>query len=68
MFPNIKAELGRSGMSMTELAKFLGVNRKTVYRWMRGSAEIPASMIVKMSSLFHCPTDYLLGIDDPKTA
>lgn len=64
MFPNIKAELGRRDMTMVDLAEYLKVNRKTVYKWMHGISEIPASAITKMAALFNCTTDYLLGINN----
>lgn len=62
MFQNIFAELGRNRMTLTSLAETLGVNRKTVYKWMHGQSEIPASAIIKMAGLFNCTTDYLLGL------
>lgn len=58
-YPNINAERSRAGMTVEELAKSLGVTRKTVYNWM-AHGNIPQSKLEKMSELFHCSIDYLL--------
>lgn len=59
-YPNINAERSRHGMSLDEFAQALGVSRKTIYNWMeRGN--IPQSQLEKMSELFGCSIDYLLG-------
>lgn len=63
MFPNIDAERARIGMSRLALAKKLGVSYSTMKNWMHGTTEIPASKIIEMSKLFHCKTDYLLGLE-----
>lgn len=62
MFPNISAEIARNGMTLSDLAKALNVNRKTISNWLNGRSEIPASSIVAMAHIFKCSTDYLLGI------
>lgn len=58
-YPNINAERSRAGMTVEDLAKHLGVTRKTVYNWMAHGG-IPQSKLVMMSDLFHCSIDYLL--------
>lgn len=58
-YPNINAERSRVGMTVEDLAKSLGVTRKTVYNWM-AHGNIPQSKLEKMSELFHCSIDYLL--------
>lgn len=58
-YPNINAERSRAGMTVEDLAKSLGVTRKTVYNWM-ADGNIPQSKLEKMSELFHCSIDYLL--------
>lgn len=59
-YPNINAERSRHGMTMDALAQALGVTRKTVYNWMN-CGNIPQSQLEKMSELFGCSIDYLLG-------
>lgn len=63
MFPNIDAERARMGLSRAALAAMLGVSYSTMKNWMRGTTDIPASKITEMSKLFHCTTDYLLGLN-----
>ena len=67
MYPTINAERGRLRMTQYELAEHLGVTSNTVGRWLRGVTDVPASKIIKMAELFHCTTDYLLGLDDNRT-
>jgi transcriptional regulator with XRE-family HTH domain len=62
MFPNIDAERARLGLSRVALAEKLGVSYGTVKNWMKGTTDIPASKVAEMSRLFHCSTDYLLGV------
>lgn len=59
-YPNIAAERARRGMSREDLAREIGVTRKTIYNWER-AGRIPQSALEKMSKLFNCTTDYLLG-------
>ena len=58
-YPNINAERSRAGMTIGELAKELGVTRKTVYNWM-AHGNIPQSKLELMAEMFHCSIDYLL--------
>lgn len=59
-YPNIEAERARIGLSKDDLAKRLGVARKTVFNWMQ-SGNIPAGKLIEMADLFGCSIDYLLG-------
>lgn len=68
MYPNIDAERARKGWSRIQLAEQLGVSYGTVKNWMRGATDIPSSKIIEMSRLFHCTTDYLLGMDTDQTS
>lgn len=60
MYPNIAAERAKREMSLETMARNLGVTRKTVYNWEK-SGNIPQSALEKMSEMFGCPIDYLLG-------
>lgn len=62
VYPNIEAELARRRWSKVEFSKRLGVSYKTVYNWLNGKTDLPASILKKMSQLLECSTDYLLGI------
>lgn len=46
------------GMTIPQIAKHVGVNRATIYRWLNGES-IPSSYhIYKLSKLFHVHTGY----------
>lgn len=66
MFLNIEAERARRKLSQQYLAEYLGVSPRTFSNWIGGKTEIPCSAITKMSQLFDCSTDYLLGISDER--
>ncbi len=63
MFPNINAECARRGWSRLEFSKKLDVSYGTIKNWLSGATEIPASKVIEMAQLFHCTSDYLLGLD-----
>lgn len=58
-YPNINAERARAGISNADLAKLLGVSRKTLYNWVN-SGNIPQAALETMSRIFGCTIDYLL--------
>ena len=60
-YPNINAERARVGMSSGDLANRLGVSRKTLYNWI-SNGNIPQTAITKMTQIFDCSADYLLGV------
>lgn len=60
VFPNIDAEQARAKINNTKLAQMLHIDRKTLSKWKRDGL-IPASALIKMSEIFKCSTDYLLG-------
>ena len=60
LYPNIEAERARNGLSYEQMAKSLGVSRKTIYNWLN-SGDIPQAKLEAMSTLFRCRIDYLLG-------
>ena len=67
-YPNIEAERVRAGMSQDELTVALGYKeRKTYYNWL-ANGNIPTSVLIKMSELFNCSVDYLLGVNQKKGA
>lgn len=60
MYININSERVRAKMTQDDLAKFLGVERKTLYNW-QTKGNIPGTALVKLADKFGCTTDYLLG-------
>ena len=61
MYPNIEAERARKGLTKEELASVLGVDRKTLRKWVN-VGNIPTDKLKQMANYFGCTTDYLLGI------
>lgn len=59
MYPNIEAERARKGLTRQELADILGVDRKTLRKWVNGG-NIPAQKLNLMADFFGCTSDYLL--------
>lgn len=59
-YPAIEAERARYKISQEDLAKKLEVERKTYYNWLV-NGNIPANALIKLSDLFNCSVDYLLG-------
>ena len=66
-YPNIAAERAKRGMSLETMASELGVARKTLYNW-EHAGNIPQSALERMSEMFDCSIDYLLGLDEQKGA
>lgn len=63
MWDNIRAERVRSGMTVEELAEAIGARPSLVQAWEQGDAEPYASDLVRLSRLFGCSPDYLLGLE-----
>lgn len=53
----------RDGYTKTDIAKAVGVSRRTVYAWEAGAKEPSADNIVQLARLFQVSTDYLLGME-----
>lgn len=62
MFPNIKAEMARSGITKQSLAEYLGISSTTIRNWFNGKSEIPSGALVKMAKMWDVSADYLLGL------
>lgn len=66
MYPNIEAERARKGLTKEELASFLGVDRKTLRKWVN-IGNIPVEKINQMADFFGCSADYLLSTSPSTT-
>ncbi len=59
---NIEAERARNLMTKGQLAVELGISTKTLKSYSTGVNPIPSNILIKMSKLFNCSVDYLLGL------
>ena len=59
---NMRAERARIGLSARETAKEIGVSENTLLSWETGDKEPLASNLLKLSALYGCSPEYLLGI------
>ena len=59
MFPNIRAELARKGMTIGDLAGKLNLCQRSVSQKLRGQRQWRLSEIVAMAKEFSCSCDYL---------
>lgn len=64
VFRNIRAECARNALTIEELSKRLGIERKTFYNW-EEKKDLPTSYLVKMANIFRVSTDTILGL--PRT-
>lgn len=60
---NIEVERVRQQLNKEELSKKLGITSRTYTNYVRGESPIPSDVLIKMATVFHCTTDYLLGLD-----
>ena len=59
LFKNIEHKRSDRGMSLEEFSRQLGIDRKT-YHNLENKGDMPASMIITVSKILNCTTDYLL--------
>ena len=61
MYLNIEAERKRNGLSQEEFVEKINISRKSYYNWQL-KENFPSVVLVRMSNLFNCSIDYLLGL------
>lgn len=67
MVNSIAGERARIGLTQQELAEKLDIkDRKTVMRWESDPRAASGDALCKMSELFGCSVDYLLGLTDER--
>lgn len=52
------------GWNQVELSKRLGVTKQTISNWENENIQPSIEMLLRLSSIFHVTTDYLLGIEN----
>ena len=58
---NIREMRKRAGLTQVEVAKVLEISIDTLWRWETGAGEPRLSNMLKMSELFGCTVDELIG-------
>lgn len=53
-----------AGMSQFELAERLGVSQQTISKYEKGTRQPDNATLLKLSEIFNCSVDYLLGRTD----
>lgn len=48
------------------VADYLGIKQNEYSRYERGEVELPIKHLMKLTKLYNCSTDYLLGLDKKK--
>lgn len=64
MYNNIEAERVRRNYTKEDLSRELGITAKTYSAYVNEVSPIPSNVLLRMARLFHCRTDYLLGLED----
>lgn len=62
----MKAEYERLGLCQKTFADAMQTTKQTVNNWELGRRNPTIQMVVEMSKLFGCTTDYLLGTSDER--
>lgn len=51
-------------LSQVELASAIGVSKQSISNWENNNILPSVEVTIKLANFFHCPTDYLFGLDD----
>ena len=56
-----------NGFTQAQLANLLNLkSASTITMWEKGDRTPGSSMLIKLTRIFHCSTDYLLGLEESK--
>lgn len=50
--------------TQAEIAEYLNCKREVYRRYEKGDREIPVWALIKLSKLYKCSTDYILGLSN----
>lgn len=68
MHNNIRSERVRKRMTQAQFASEVGVAESTVRDWESGRSDPNMSSIVRMTQIFGCSADYVIGLSDERKA
>ena len=63
---NLASERVRIGATQEDVAEKIGVSKQSISLWEQGKAEMGSESLRKLSTLFGCSADYLLGIKEER--
>lgn len=66
MVNTIASERTRMGLSQAQLAEMIGKGRATIAKWEADPFSISGTNLCRLSNIFGCSIDYLLGISDER--
>jgi transcriptional regulator with XRE-family HTH domain len=64
MYNCIEAERTRNKWTIEEFSKKIGISEKTYRNWRDNEKPLNTEVLIKMSQVFKCSVDYLLGLSD----
>ncbi|MBR3422662.1 MAG: helix-turn-helix transcriptional regulator [Ruminococcus sp.] len=64
MYNCIEAERARRKLTILEFSELIGVSEKTYRNWRDSAKPISSNLLIKISNVFGCSVDYLLGLSD----
>ena len=65
---NLKNAIDKSGMTREQIAENVGCDTSSITKYYNGDRYPKTDIIIKLSKLFNCSTDYLLGVSDVATS
>lgn len=65
---NLRKAIELSGMTREEIAKNVGCDTSSITKYYNGDRYPKTDIIIKLSKLFNCSTDYLLGVSNVATS
>lgn len=63
---NMRAERIKHGLSIRQVADIVGMHPNSLMRWESGEADPLAINLVKLSKLYGCSPEYLLGMTEDR--
>lgn len=66
IYPRIKDLREDMDLSQADVANILHCTQAAYSYYENGKRDIPTAILIALASLYHCSTDYLLGISDKK--
>lgn len=51
-------------LKIKDIAEYLNTHPNSYSLYEKGKREIPTWAVIKLSALYHCSTDYILGLTD----